>query len=347
VADEDDKNVDRNASFSELGWEFQTNAATVLFIQRIEDASSVRVEGAHEDIEISLNDGTVVYAQAKARTGNEPGKGSTDRLDGALKTLADDIKQGNYRELIFVTNDDYPFGKSHDVSDLHGGGTLRFDELPDGVQNYIREKGAAHGIGDDAYPVMAVSVIGFYGDDRDTRHKHIRAAIQDLLSRLDLGRRGDVNDGLLRDQWGTMMQENAGTLDTDITLSKEDFVWPVIVMLCKVDTDDKDFERFDEEDVQDAVREYGSIINYHTQKFEFVTKVSTDFDRYLADNSGGRKEVRTRYIDERWGDYVDILGLGEIGDGETREIVAKLIMRKVLRRKDVIKRVKDGVNLGN
>ena len=342
-----EKSVNRNASFSEFGWEFQTNAAIVLFIQRIEDASSVRVEGAREDIEISLNDGAVVYAQAKARSGKEHGVGSTDRLDGALKTLADDIEQGNYSELIYVTNDDYPFGKSHDVSDLHGGGTLRFDELPDAVQSFIREKGCAHGIEDDAYPAMTVSVIGFYGDDRDTRHKHIRAAIRDLLARLNLGSRGDVNDGQLRDLWGTMMQENAGTLDTDITLSKEDFIWPVIVMLCKVDTDDRDFERYDEEDVQDAVREYSSIINYHTQKFEFVTKVSTAFDRYLAGNSGVRKEVRTRYIDEHWGDYVEILGLGEIGDSETREIVARLIMRKVLRRKDVIRRVKDGVNLGN
>ena len=87
--------VNRNASFSEFGWEFQTNAAIVLFIRNIEDASSVRVEGAHEDIEITLYDGTVIYAQAKARAGNEPGKGSTDRLDGALKTMADDICHGD------------------------------------------------------------------------------------------------------------------------------------------------------------------------------------------------------------------------------------------------------------
>lgn len=343
----EDITVNRNASFSVFGWEFQTNAAIVLFIRNIEDAASVRVKGSHEDIEITLDDGKVIYAQAKARSGNKPGKGSTGRLAGALETLADDIKQDDYRSLIYVTNDDYPFGKSHDVSDLHGGGTLSFSELPDEVQSLIREKGSAYGIAEDAFQAMSVCVIGFYGDDRDTRHKHIRAAIQDMLARLNLNRRGDVNDGSLRDQWGMMMRENAGAQDTDITISKEEFIWPIIVMLCKVDTDDKSFEDYDEEDVQDIVREYESTINYHTQKFEFVTKVSTDFDEYLASNAGKRSELRRHFIDSQWNCYTDVLGLTEISDSETREIVAKLIMRKVLRRKDVIKTVKDGVNLGN
>lgn len=43
--------VNRNASASAFGWEFQTNAAIVLFIRNIEEARSLRVEGAHEDIE--------------------------------------------------------------------------------------------------------------------------------------------------------------------------------------------------------------------------------------------------------------------------------------------------------
>lgn len=347
MAEMEDITVNRNASFSEFGWEFQTNAAIVLFIRNIEDASSVRVEGAHEDIEITLYDGTVIYAQAKARAGNEPGKGSTDRLDGALKTMADDICQGDYRELVYVTNDDYPFGKSHDVTDLHGGGTLSFSELSDAVQDFIKEKARVHGIEGDALQAMSVSVIGFYGNDRDTRYKHVRAAIRDMLERLNLARHADVNDGSLRDQWGTMMRENAGTQNTEITVTKEDFVWPVIVMLCKVDSDDKSFEDYDEEDVQDIVREYESTVNYYTQKFEFVTKVSTDFDEFLANNTGKRSELRRRFIDAQWGSYTDILGLNEVSDGETRSIVAKLVMRKVLRRKDVIKMVKDGVNLGN
>ena len=48
-----------------FGFDFQTNAAIVLMIENMADLSTVRIEGA-EDIEIRLNDGTVVLAQAKS-----------------------------------------------------------------------------------------------------------------------------------------------------------------------------------------------------------------------------------------------------------------------------------------
>ena len=57
---------DRNASASAFGWDFQTNSAILLMLENIKDAKRVRVEGADEDIEITLQDQTKLYAQAKA-----------------------------------------------------------------------------------------------------------------------------------------------------------------------------------------------------------------------------------------------------------------------------------------
>lgn len=48
-----------------FGFDFQVNAAIVLMLENIKDMSSIRLEGA-EDIEINLNDGSCVLAQAKA-----------------------------------------------------------------------------------------------------------------------------------------------------------------------------------------------------------------------------------------------------------------------------------------
>lgn len=339
--------VNRNASASAFGWEFQTNAAIVLFIRNIEEARSLRVEGAHEDIEITLCDGSTIYAQAKARSGNEPGKNAIARLEGALKTLAEDAKLNNYRSLVFVTNDDYPFGKSRDVTDLHGGGTLEFKELPNEIQFFIKDKGSVYGFNDEAFESMEVSVIGFYGNDEDTRHKYIRAEIRDFLEKLNLSQHREISDKTLRDQWGTLLSENASSTDTDISLSKEDFVWPIIVMLCGTNVDDRCFEEFEEETVQDVVAEYGSIIDYHTQRFEFVSRVSFDFDQYRSQRGGNRKTLRKQFAGAHWSDYVEELGLSMVSDTETREIVAQLIILKVLRRKEVIKGIKDGVNLDN
>lgn len=337
--------VNRNASASAFGWEFQVNAAMVLFIKHINDATNLKVEGEHDDIEIELMDGDVVYAQAKARANNDPGSGSTNRLDGALATLADDAKEGNYHSLVYVTNDDYPFGKERVVSTLQGGGTLRFSELPPEIQEYVKEKGAKYGIDDKAYEAMEVSVIGYYGDDRDTKHKNIRKAIQDFLMRLNLHTQADVNDGKLRDQWGIMLHENAEISDAKASVSKEDFIWPMVVMLCNTNSDDKFFNDYDEDIAYDVLREYQSTIDCNSQKFEFVTKVYSDFDLFKKSHEGNTGQLRQEYVNAFWENYVEELGLQEVNDAETRELVTKLIISKVLRRKSIVETIKDGVNL--
>lgn len=337
--------INRNASASAFGWEFQVNAAIVLFIRYITDATNLKVEGEHDDIEIELADGNVVYAQAKARANNDPGSGSTGRLDGALETLAADARENNYHSLIYVTNDDYPFGKSHAVSVLQGGGTLKFNELPPKIQKYVKQKGTKYGIDDKAYQAMEVSVIGYYGEDRDTKHKYIRKSIQDFLAHLSLHTRSEVNDGQLRDQWGIMLRENAELPDAKASILKEDFIWPMVVMLCNTSKDDKFFEDYDEDITNDIVNEYGSTIDYHSQKFEFVTKVYTDFDMFKKNHSGTSQQLRHEYASFSWENYVEELGLDEINDVETREAVVRLIIGKVLNRKSIVEAIKDGVNL--
>lgn len=46
----------RNASPSAFGWDFQVNSALLLMLENIKEAKRVRVEGADEDIEITLQD---------------------------------------------------------------------------------------------------------------------------------------------------------------------------------------------------------------------------------------------------------------------------------------------------
>ena len=57
---------DRNASPSAFGWDFQANAAILLMLENIREADKVRVEGADEDIEITLKDKTKIYSQVKS-----------------------------------------------------------------------------------------------------------------------------------------------------------------------------------------------------------------------------------------------------------------------------------------
>lgn len=56
----------RRADAVIFGFDFQVNAAIVLMIENIRDLESLRLEGNYEDIELKLNGGSYILAQAKA-----------------------------------------------------------------------------------------------------------------------------------------------------------------------------------------------------------------------------------------------------------------------------------------
>ena len=49
-----------------FGFDFQVNAAIILMLENISDLRSIRLEGNHEDIDLTLNNDQHILAQAKA-----------------------------------------------------------------------------------------------------------------------------------------------------------------------------------------------------------------------------------------------------------------------------------------
>ena len=62
-----------NASPEVFGFDFQFNASIFLILDNIKEVKTVRVEGASEDIELFMNNGNRIMAQAKSIV-----KGSSD-----------------------------------------------------------------------------------------------------------------------------------------------------------------------------------------------------------------------------------------------------------------------------
>jgi hypothetical protein len=60
----------RRANAVMFGFDFQINAAIVLMLENIEDLKSLRLEGNYEDIELELENGQYILAQAKAVDSN-------------------------------------------------------------------------------------------------------------------------------------------------------------------------------------------------------------------------------------------------------------------------------------
>ena len=57
---------DNDASASSFGWDFQANAGIFLFLKLFADAKDIKIESKKQDIEITLNDSSKVFAQAKS-----------------------------------------------------------------------------------------------------------------------------------------------------------------------------------------------------------------------------------------------------------------------------------------
>lgn len=102
--------ANRTATSVLFGFDFQANATIVLMLENIKDMTSIRLEGA-EDIEINLNDGSCLLAQAKAVVNS-----STDfsnvlsNLKKSITSLSEaEHKSGKVKELIYITNTPNPF----------------------------------------------------------------------------------------------------------------------------------------------------------------------------------------------------------------------------------------------
>ena len=129
----------RNASPSVFGWDFQVNSALLLMLENIKEAKRVRVEGADEDIEITLQDQSKIYAQAKAVVKPDDYTHVIDKLTDALETLNLAAKNGDGVLFTYVTNSPNPFNNQRTMSFFTGRTHLDFDELPYDAQNKIEE----------------------------------------------------------------------------------------------------------------------------------------------------------------------------------------------------------------
>ena len=116
--------MSRRANSVIFGFDFQENAAIVLMVENMAEMVSVKIEG-EEDIEIRLNDGSTILAQAKSVV-----KASTDfsnvrtKAKAAMTPLSEAAEKVKVRNLIYYTNSPNPFndeaskpmfyGKPHD-----------------------------------------------------------------------------------------------------------------------------------------------------------------------------------------------------------------------------------------
>lgn len=325
---------ERNASASAFGWDFQTNSAILLMLENIKNVKSVRVEGADEDIEITLQDQKKIYAQAKAVEKPDDTSHVIDKLAKALETLSDAAKKGDGELFTYVTNSTNPFNNKRTLNYFTGRTHLGFDELPSVAQEKITEIIRKNGYSDLDVHKVDVRVIPFYGNDLKNRYKEIQACVDEFLSEVNISVPG-INRRIM-DIWQKDLFQNATQSDTTIVISKEKMIWPLIVLVVDTTVANDYKKDFGDDEIGEIERKYRMIINQNTMSYEIISRILSDFRN--------AKKAQKMFVADCWGEYLDIVDVID-ADDSIKETLVKIILYKILTQREYIRDIKRGVNL--
>lgn len=327
----------RIATSTLFGFDFQINAAIVIMLENIEDVDTIRMEGK-EDIEILLNDGNYILAQAKSVV--QSSKDFTNvitNLKKAMESLSEASAGLMIKELIYITNSTNPFHVKSEKHIFEGLPTHRnYDNLLPQSQKKIDEIISNLTTSIDKSKLW-IQTLPFETDDKRERYKYIWNIIEELLNKLRIV---GISKESLHQIWCQEIFRSGTIGEQRIKLTKADIIWPIIVMSTNHENyDDYDL---DEAEVEEATRLYQSIINTYTERYEFLTKVLYAFNDFLKDKT--IKERIPKFVSEKYLDFLYIMDETNIND-HLKEIIIKTILTNILTKRSHIKRIKEQVNL--
>lgn len=330
----DNIRTNTNASASLLGWDFQINAAIVLFMLNLKAAKSVRVEGKVEDIEITLNDNTKIYSQAKHVADPENNNTVRTHLINALRTLNTASRQSDIRSLIYVTNSPNPFSDKRTMAYFTRRTELSYIELPILCKNKIHELIEKYQYIELDVNKLMVNVIPFYGINEENKYKEIRSVVEDTLADLKIDTLGVAKNILYR--WQRYFFQNATEVSITVELSKKELLWALIVTIMESPDSIKYKIDYSDDDLEFIKDRYLKVINNETLNFELITRVLYDYKK--------SKTIATKFIEDNWINYMDVVEMLN-DDNETLSVVVKMILYKILVKRDSINRIKMEVGL--
>lgn len=331
----------RRANSVLFGFDFQVNAAIVLMLENIKLMDSLKLEGNYEDIEIRLNDGNLILAQAKSVE-----KSSSDfsnvikNFKKSLISLSEGAKRSkNTIELIVITNSPNPLNdnKSRDIFSLNAHRS--YESLPDTLKTKIDKMILEEKIDLDLSK-LKIQILPFETDDEIERYKFVKKAIEEFVWDNDVSDVGIVKN--LMSIWQNRIFINGSKKDSSIELTKKDIVWPMIVILTDYTKMDSEFfEEFDCALYDEIANKYSEVIDVCSEKYEFFAKVLCDYNTFNF--PGNFKDKARNFIISSWEKYQDIFE--HIDDIEIKEGLIKIILHNIIKNRIKINKIKLGVGL--
>jgi hypothetical protein len=332
------KPIDTNASPSAYGWCFQVGAGITLMLDNVKEFTSLKMEGASDDIELVLDSGKV-YAQAKSVTQIGDQRSASTNLTNALRLLSQDVENGDAVSLIYITNIANPFS-SKIASAFQYEHSYEFSVLPDDAQAKILEKVT------DTFPTdkFKLHILSFFGEG-DNKFESIKAKIAEFLREAIAD--PSYNKRLL-DSWFETFMVNASDKPgaekkQKLFLTKKDVIYPVIALVIDSPVSENDFnEVCDYDNYTDICQQYRNTINANVCDYEFYAEVIGDFlsKRELALT---RTAYKFDFVKDDWKTYE--ARFLAISNAQTREALIKLLLLTIITKRGKINEIKEATNL--
>lgn len=264
--------INRNASDSLFGWQFQINVAIYLMFKYFKRYEEIKVEGEKEDIEIALSNSKKIYVQAKSKRDTTNSNGYSTKLKDALNSLAD-IKNEDIEQLIYISNLEPNPLNSGTTDEFNQETFLKYNELRDVSREKIDNQLINLNKTIDKEKLL-IAVIPFYGDDERNRKKSIYYQIESFLAYS--GFNLVPYSKRLLEMWETEFFNNGSAKSPYITIKKENVLWQLVILQIERDNI-KEYDSNicnDEEDYQMAIDRYEKIINNREGDFRIYNGIS-------------------------------------------------------------------------
>lgn len=333
---------DRRAHAVLFGFDFQVNATIILMLENIKELKSVRLEGNEEDIELTLENNQKILAQAKSvENASSDFSNVRANLKKALTTLSEGTQKVEAKQLIFITNSPNPFNDENSRSVFWGPTRRPFSTLPSSAQEMVMAY--LDKINNPLDPQkFTVQVFPFETDDEAERYKAVMQAINDFIGSLNANTSPGLGKKLLQ-VWHNDIFVNGSKKDAAIQLDKKNIIWPIIVLETDISRCEEGFiEQFDAGVYDEVVHLYGDTIDSCCERLDFFTRVLFDYNKFQCSKKPMDKCLE--FVNHSWEDYRAEFAVPGI-DNETLEALTKTVLYNVVRRRIIINKIKQGVNL--
>lgn len=347
-----------DALATSFGWDFQVNAGIYLFLYYIQDATDIKIESKLQDIEITLNDNSKVFAQAKSAQDYTAISDQKEKFKDAIISLSRNNYEGN--KLLYISNIPNTF-KQYD--NCFNNNVISYTECLKGMKDEIDKTISAidksltykiskekdnnkskkleqlkNKIDDFHKENLYISTIYPYYGPENTRYTIIGDQIISFLVNtigLDRDDATSIKQKLL-EHWQLTFGHDSTIKDKDFNerIKKNEFVWPVIAYLvdgCLPDIADSLSFVLDESTKRHAERILQNNNSYYHERFEFTNKVLQSYTRFkkeLIGQSVNNPEIE--FLRKYGEDFEDEFKKLSKDDTELQEYLTKIFLYRII-----------------